>query len=132
MMKKEAEFVSDLKGLGNEMKELLTCLTDARYAAKITSAANSVTEIMKTVLEAAQYINDFMNKGAFSKNLFFCSPSDLSNALPSSERFTAAQFSKSLDGYKSKFVALRESFRDAMIVQIAVNVDELRESGSMI
>ncbi|KLO14925.1 WD40 repeat-like protein [Schizopora paradoxa] len=111
MMKKEAEFVSGLKGLGNEMKELLTCLSDARYAAKITSAANSVAEIIKTVLEASQYINDFMNKGAL-------------------ERFTAAQFSKSLDGYKNKFVALRESFRDAMIVQIAVNVDELQSNAS--
>lgn len=68
MMKKELEFVSDLKGLANEMKGLLTCLTDARFAAKITSAANSVAEIIKTVLEASQYVNDFMNKGALGEN----------------------------------------------------------------
>lgn len=48
------------------MRFLLKLLEDERWIAKLSSTKDTVMEIMKEVIDASLFINDFVNKGRFS------------------------------------------------------------------
>ncbi len=62
-MKHEREFIGDLQDLANDMRTSITCLMDAQFKAKVESARDSVTELIRTLLAASQYICEFTDKG---------------------------------------------------------------------
>jgi len=62
----EHGFKKNLQSLADEMQFLIKSVTDALRIAKLTSVKDSVMEIMKAVIEASHFVNEFVNKGRFS------------------------------------------------------------------
>jgi hypothetical protein len=61
-LKNEQEFSDDLKSLGDTIHTLLLCVADVRYAANITPVKENFTDIIKAVLEAANFIDAHLKK----------------------------------------------------------------------
>jgi len=99
-LKNEQEFNQDLTVLGDVIRKLLLCLTDVQYAAKIKPVKKVFVNILKTILEAASFIDGHLKRNRLA-------------------RITSAQFRTELDNFTSQFGRLREDYRDAILTQIA-------------
>jgi hypothetical protein len=124
LLKNEQEFHNELKNLGDAMCTLLSCLTDVRYAARIAPAKASVLEILKAVLEAANFVDDYLMKNRLG--VYILLHSDIYLMLCPA-KFTSAQFRATLDDFTSQFRRLRDNYKDAMLTQIVIDVNDLKK-----
>ena len=60
MLKNQSDFHQGLKDLNEEMRRLLSDLMDIKDHVKIDSLRIAVIESMKAILEASQYIRDYL------------------------------------------------------------------------
>jgi hypothetical protein len=111
------------------MHTLLLCLVDIRYAARIAPVKENFTEIIKAVLDAASFIDSHMKKKRLGEENHCALLPNLTLFL---ERFNSAQFRTTLDNFKSQFSRLRENYKDVMLTQIVVVVDELKNISSIL
>jgi len=87
LLQNDQSFNQELRGVGDSMCNLLTCLKDLHNVIKIISLKYTIEEIMKRVLEAASFIDKYL-KG---------------NAI---EKVVSVQFGSKLDDYQSLFSSL--------------------------
>ena len=65
--KNQSDFHQGLKGLNEEMRQLLSDLTDLKDHVKTDSLRTSVIKSMKAILEASQYIRDYLEDNKFGE-----------------------------------------------------------------
>ncbi len=67
MLKNEREFKQNVQDLAEAMLSTCKCLTDVRYQTKITSAREFFVSIMKTLRDAATFVEVYRRKGRFGE-----------------------------------------------------------------
>ena len=65
VLKNQGEFNQGLKDLEEEMRRLLSDLMDIKDLVKIDSLKKSVIASMKAILDASQYIGDYLEENKF-------------------------------------------------------------------
>ncbi|KLO19718.1 hypothetical protein SCHPADRAFT_898656 [Schizopora paradoxa] len=110
MLKRQHEFVGDLKALASDVCMSLKSMASAFPEMELDSAKEAVVGLLKIVVKASQYVNDFFNKGA-------------------TRRFAAAQFRSKLDEHKSALHDRRLDFREAALIQILIKNGAMKDRG---
>lgn len=101
----------------------MSSLAAAENQAKLINLQDIVVEIMKTVCEAARFTQRYIRQrdiGAVDKN---ADHSDID--ILATERFLTAQSRSELDGFEKQLKHLREIFREAMLLQVMVQANQL-------
>ena len=65
VLENQSEFIQGLKDLKEEMRRLLSDLMDIKDLVKIDSLKNSVISSMRAILEASQYIRNYLEENKF-------------------------------------------------------------------
>ncbi len=98
---------------------------DVRYHTKVASAKELFVFIMKTLRDAALFIEDYRTKSRLGEFDSSTTPyKQLMNRLILGQ-IVAAQFPKRLEIYAEVLITQKNNFQVAMVMQIAVGVDKI-------
>jgi len=99
LMERQREYFDQMRNLASGIRSSLKYWTDALSEMKSESAKAPVTNLLKTIVAASQYANDFINKGRRG-------------------RLTNVQFRQKLDDYLILLNEQHEIFKEAARIRI--------------
>ncbi len=117
--------MADTKTLAGDICTSLKSITNAFSRLGLGYAKDCVINLLRVIVEASKYVNDFFKKGKASKisnakhayeNRLYCTVT---------ERLVAASFRHELDEYRTTLQARRLDFREVVFVQTLINTDRL-------
>ncbi len=116
--------MEDLKTLANDMCTSLKSMANAFRKLELKCAQDSTKNLLRVIVKASKYVNDFFNKGGISEiSDSYCIYLEVH--LYRIGRLGAAQFRHELDEYKKTLQGRRLDFREAVLVQLLINSGDL-------